>query len=570
MATPQTVTFDIRDIPFSARGAWVNLSPVVALHTEADTIHLVAHKNGMHGVLAMQPHRADRSAETTWVAEAARFTWQGPDETHVAATFDGPSAIRLRGAGLGLHIADPAPALTPFTGCYLFADPVDGSAVFTSYETGCRYRITLLSGSWKVEGSEALGTAQRAVVLGDDGGAWEAVLEEMTSAKAPYRTDRTFDEVVAEVNAAFGSYLEAVAPWRDARTPGAGLAAYVLWSATVEPSGFVTRESVLMSKHWMDKVWSWDHCFNALALAEGLPMLALDQFLAPFDHQDGAGALPDSITHSEVLYNFVKPPIHGWTLRRLRAASGLAVQTHQLVEIHDRLARWTRFWLERRRAPGHELPYYQHGNDSGWDNSTTFDVDRVIEAPDLAAFLVLQLEVLAELAVEIGKPAEPWKELRDRLLEALVEELWTDGVFIARGALSGRPSTATSLLNLLPLVLGDRLPEQIRRALADRVRVHLTVHGLATEPLDSPHYASDGYWRGPIWAPSTALIEDGLRRSGFPELADTVSDRFRRLCESSGFAENFDAETGAGLRDQAYTWSAAVYLMFAAGHVARD
>jgi glycogen debranching enzyme len=569
MTTPTNLTFDIRDVPFSVRGAWLNLSPVVGLHTTADTIHLVAHKNGMHGVLALQSHRGEQPVGTTWVAEAARLTWRAPDGAHAAATFDGTAAIRLRGAGLALRIADPAPALTPFTGCYLFRDPVDGAAVFTSYETGSRYRITLISGSWRVEGSEALGVARRAVVLGDDAGAWEAVLEEMTSAKAPYRSDRSFDEVVADVDAEFGSFLQAVAPWRDDRTPGAALAAYVLWSATVEPSGFVTRESVLMSKHWMDKVWSWDHCFNALALAEGLPELALDQFLAPFDHQDEAGALPDSITHSEVLHNFVKPPIHGWTLSRLRETTGLSLQADELVEVHDRLVRWTAFWLDSRRRPGHELPYYQHGNDSGWDNSTTFDRDRVIEAPDLAAFLVLQLEVLGDLAAELGRPAEAWKAQRDRLLERLVEELWTGEVFIAKGALSERPSSASSLLNVLPLVLGERLPEDIRQALAERVRIHLTAHGPATEPVDSPDYASDGYWRGPIWAPSTALVEDGLRRCGFAELADTVSDRFRRLCETSGFAENFDAETGAGLRDKAYTWTAAVYLMFAAGHVAR-
>ena len=32
MPTPEKVGFDIRDIPFSVRGAWLNLSPVVALH----------------------------------------------------------------------------------------------------------------------------------------------------------------------------------------------------------------------------------------------------------------------------------------------------------------------------------------------------------------------------------------------------------------------------------------------------------------------------------------------------------------------------------------------------------
>ena len=45
-----------------------------------------------------------------------------------------------------------------------------------------------------------------------------------------------------------------------------------------------------------------------------------------------------------------------------------------------------------------------------------------------------------------------------------------------------------------------------------------------------------------------------------------ISDRFRALCEKSGFAENFDAQTGAGLRDRAYTWTASAYLILAAAH----
>lgn len=95
------------------------------------------------------------------------------------------------------------------------------------------------------------------------------------------------------------------------------------------------------------------------------------------------------------------------------------------------------------------------------------------------------------------------------------------------------------------------------------IRAHLTEWGLATERLDSGHYEADGYWRGPIWAPSTVLIEDGLRRSGHADLADEITRRFRRLCERSGFAENFDALTGAGLRDRAYTWTASAYLLLA-------
>ncbi|HYF72889.1 MAG TPA: trehalase family glycosidase [Nocardioides sp.] len=558
-----TVSFDVRQIPFSTRGSWLDVSPVVALHTRADDLHLVSHTNGMHAVLSLRPTLGGAHVDTEWLATPAELTWRSADGGQVRAAFDGTSAVRLRGSGLGLRLSDASSELTPFAGTYLFEDPVDGALVFTSYETGRRYRVTAITGDLHRDGDEALGSADRAVVAGADGRPWEIAVQETTSAAPPYRSDGSFDQVVAAARSAFDEYVEAIAPWRSEETPAAALAAYVLWSATVAPDGFMRRESVLMSKHWMDKLWSWDHCFNALALAEGLPDLALDQFLAPFDHQDETGALPDSVTHSEVLYNYVKPPIHGWTLRRLRATLGRPLDDAELVEVHDRLARWSRFWLDRRRRPGHALPYYQHGNDSGWDNATTFDVDRVIESPDLAAFLALQLEALAELADELGRPAEEWRRERDDLLGALTGQLWTGRDFVAVGAISARPSTTTSLLNLLPLVLGDRLPAQVRDRLAERLVEHLTDHGPATEPVASPHYESDGYWRGPIWAPSTALVEDGLRASGYAELADTVSERFRRLCERSGFAENFDAVTGEGLRDRAYTWTAAVYLLLA-------
>jgi glycogen debranching enzyme len=327
----------------------------------------------------------------------------------------------------------------------------------------------------------------------------------------------------------------------------------------------LTRPAVLMSKHWMDKVWSWDHCFNALALAAGRPRLAWEQFQLVFDHQDGAGALPDSIAHSEVLYNFVKPPIHGWALSALRRTVP-DLPDEEITETYRRLERWTRYWLDCRRAPGSDLAHYHHGNDSGWDNATTFDQGGIVESADLAAFLVLQMRELAALSPLAGKPdaARCWSDRAELMLTALIQQLWTDGRFAARVVESGRTANGSSLLGLMPIVLGDLLPPEIHTALADRIRQHLTPYGLATELPTSPHYEADGYWRGPIWAPSTVLIEDGLRRAGHTRLADEISRRFRELCEVSGFAENFDALTGTGQRDRAYTWTASGYLILAA------
>ncbi len=564
-----TGAFDIREIPFSCRGSWLNLSPVVGLHTSVDEIHLVSHVNGMHAVVELAPRDAGEPVTTEWVAEPASFRWQADDGRFVGVVFAGTRRLLLRGRGLQLMITEAAGELTPFTGAYLFVDPVDDAFVLTSYETGRRYRITMVEGSARATGVESLGRGERSVLLGEPGQDWVAELVESTSDTPIRGPGPSFEQLADERAREFDDFATRLVAWEHPRDRAVTRATYTLWSATVAPEGMITREAVLMSKHWMDKVWSWDHCFNAVALAPGWPDLALDQFLLPFDHQDASGALPDSVTHSEALYNYVKPPVHGWAFRRLRARLPRPLSMMELELVYERLSRWTRYWLEHRRAVGHRLPYYQHGNDSGWDNATTFDADRVIESPDLAAFLVIQLEVLAELADELGRAEAGWTQTAADLQDALVAQLWTEDGFTAVGALSGRRSGTTSLLTLLPLVLGERLPAHIRASMAEQVRAHLTPYGPATERPSSPEYADDGYWRGPIWAPSTAIVEDGLRVSGYPELADEVSDRFRALCERSGFAENFDALTGEGLRDRAYTWTASVYLTLRADRAHR-
>jgi hypothetical protein len=553
--------FSVWEVPFSHHGSWFNFSPVIAEGTYANDIHLVSHQNGLHPVLRLTPGPAVPTVRAT----ASLLTWSGEGGA-IELAYACADTVRVRSTGPYLRIGAAQSTLTPFSGPYLFRDPVHGAYVYTLYETGRRYRITVLSGaSPGVTGAEQLGTTRRDLTVGRDGQPWEIAIEEFDSARAPYRPDDTFDEAVARSQATFHAFVDAIAPWRNEHTPAAELAAYVLWSATVRPAGFLSRPAILMSKHWMNKVWSWDHCFNALALADGAPGLSWDQYQIVFTHQVGSGALPDSITHSEVLYNFVKPPIHGWTLCQLRRRI-LTLTRDDLAAAYLQLERWTRFWLTERRVRGSRLPHYQHGNDSGWDNASTFDTERVVEAPDLAAFLVLQMRELADLAAHLGDPeaSGSWTRQADDLRTALLQQLWHGDRFVARAPGSGHTWSSDSLLNLMPIVLGDELPVALSGALADRIRAHLTPFGLATEHPTSPRYVADGYWRGPVWAPPTILIEDGLRRAGHVALADDISRRFRMLCERSGFAENFDALTGAALRDRAYTWTASGYLRLAA------
>jgi hypothetical protein len=562
-AAPPQPRFDIAHTPLSYAGSWLNVSPVLGEHTRAPDLHLISHRNGMHPVFAMTALGADGRVETTWDAQPDLLSWAAVDATpgRIELCFATPHLIRMRGRQLGLRLGAADEELTPFAGSYAFTDPT-GAFVFTSYQTGHRYGVRVRAGVAELVGDQAVGSTPRAVLVpaGQDG--WELEVHEYRSGRIPEGDVEHFDEVVARTGEHFSAFAASLTD-ANAPDPTATFAAYVLWSAIVDPDGFVRRPSILMSKHWMDKVWAWDPCFNALALAAGQPDLAWNQFLAMFDHQDRTGALPDSVTHSEILFNFVKPPVHGWAFALLRKRLSRALTRSEVAVAYDVLSRWTDFWLTHRRAPGSPLCHYEHGNDSGWDNSSVFAEERLLETADLAAFLILQLGAIADLADELGQvdQAQRWRIEATEMRTALLELLWDGSAFRSRAVTSGICRSSSSLLDLVPIVLGDVLPADIRAALVKGIRGHLEVAGLATERSDSPLYEPDGYWRGPVWAPPTVLIENGLRLAEETGLADRVSEHFRHSCRTSGFAENFDALTESGLRDRAYTWTASGYLI---------
>lgn len=349
---------------------------------------------------------------------------------------------------------------------------------------------------------------------------------------------------------------------------GRKLASYMSWSCMYEPRGNITRYGMSMSKGFMLYIWSWDHCFNALGLSYSHPKLSWDQFMIMFDHQDNrTGALPDYIGANNKLWTVKKPPIHGWTLSLL--LQQYVPEKDKLEEVYNKLSNWTNYWLNCRDDDGNGLPQYYHGMDSGWDNGTCFDVGMPAEGPDLAAFLVLQMEVLSNLAEKLSDSlaAKKWNECSKTMLYRLIKEFWNGEKFITRrtGTHEVNPNSQ-SLMSYLPIVLGKRLPKDIREKMISDLKKEgflLTPYGLASESPKSLLYESDGYWRGPIWAPTTLIVIDGLKQCGELGLAKEIAKRFCDTCMKSGFAENFDALTGEALRDVSYTWTSSVFLVLA-------
>ncbi len=415
---------------------------------------------------------------------------------------------------------------------------------------------------WQAEHSEYI----TLTLCPDPDGLGEFAIDESTINWPDFDHSLSFDDCQRQVDAELAAFTaklpDVPAPYAESRF----LAGYTLWSCAVNPSGHLTRPSIFASKNGMIGIWSWDHAFHSLALAAGHPELAWAQIMAIFDQQDESGALPDLVNDRLLSWSFCKPPIHGWILSRL-LKTGLLTD-ERLREIYPRLARWTEWWFTHRDSDADGIPQCNHGNDGGWDNSTVFAVRPPVESPEISAYLTLQMDFLAEAAFRLNLPGEAaaWRPRADELVTRLLAHFWRNDHFVAVQVSEHIDVESQSLLLYLPLLLGERLPLEVRQTLVNRLKTpgqFLTPFGLATENLNSPFYRSRGYWRGPIWPAPTLMLIDAMGRCGEHDFAADLRQRFCDLVNQTGMAENFDAQTGQGYHDFHFSWTAGIFLVLA-------
>jgi glycogen debranching enzyme len=498
----------------------------------------------------------------TLVAKTSNVT-----EPELEILFDGTSsvrllaqtAIRLESAFIGSNRRENAR--------HAVAYPVDDARFVVNAKVWLRrYGVEILRGTGTLDAPWDGEVCTRADIdiRPDADGIVEVAIDEFSSTWVDRVRDssRSLREQLASAVASFAAGFDVVPERRAVADAAAGL----IWTCTQSPSGIMRHEAIFMSLNWMDSVWSWDNWINMAPLTIADPDLAWAQFSVVADHQDEYGAYPDAVNDGFLHFNFAKPPVQG-LLADLIAERDPAFWTPaRLGTAYTSLSRFTEWWLVHRRRTGDRLCHYLHGNDSGWDNGTLLREGVPVITPDLNAFLVRQCRTLSRWARVLGHTdaaADAWDERGDELRDALVAELWRGDRFVARHVPTQTDVDSQSLAALLPLVIGDELPKSITRHLLAGIDRCTTHWGLASEAPESPYYEATNYWRGPVWAPTTLIAVDALRRVGAVQRAQTIRSRYLELVERSGFAENFHAETGAPLVDPGYTWTAAVYLLFA-------
>jgi glycogen debranching enzyme len=319
-----------------------------------------------------------------------------------------------------------------------------------------------------------------------------------------------------------------------------------------------------------------------------------------------------------------QPPVFGTALRHLHETAvgeGRTDLTERARALFQSALRSHRWWRTARDPDGSGLVAILHPWESGSDNSPAWDaalarvptttttairrkdtghvdpdmrprdedygrfvhlVDRYREcgwesakqwaaAPfkiadvQMTAILARATADLLPLAERFGTEAE-----RDELAAlhgALTEGLdrrWRPDLarFVSRDLVSGEDVTAPTQAGFMPLV-ALTLDEERRRVIAAELArwcegVRL---GLPSTPAFSPAFEPRRYWRGPVWAVINWCLADGLRANGLDDLAASLESGTVRAIERAGFREYFDPLTGEGLGGEAFSWTAAAYLV---------
>ncbi len=576
--------FDIRieNVPFARAGSYMTFSVLPPEWGHKGLMLRTMHKNMHHEtfriIMLHDGRDLDYSVSATPVLVTLRAK-NGPGKIEICLPEKDSARIRTEG-GIAVRLESVA------KGKSIYGFPVGEGVVNVNCRANrIQYRFIRLKGGMHFEEKVHIGDHQRGkkdtrkklepealtaeFSPDSDGCAEFCIYEYMMSPEKLESSDKSFEECLAAAEKHWDRWISRTPEVPEQYSEAARHAMHVNYSATVGKWGNFKRDVMLMSRNWMTNCWSWDHCFNAIACSYADPDAAWDQLNVHFDLQEPGGCLPDGVSAENVGWNFCKPPIHGWALSKMMKNPDLLTRD-RLEDFYPKLAKWTEWWFANRDNDKDGLPEYHHGNDSGWDNGTVFDKGFPLCGADLQAFLVLQMDLLAELADKMGrnKEAVSWKDRADAHIELMIEKLWDGEQFHGKKAFTYDYVTqGDCLLNHMPIVLGDRLPADIAAKITDFLKPDgkfLTKYGLATESIQSDKYLESGYWRGPVWGPEIVLIADGLYRAGKKELAAEIARRYCDMCaESLTFAENFDPLSGKPLCDKAYTWGSSAFLILA-------
>jgi hypothetical protein len=361
---------------------------------------------------------------------------------------------------------------------------------------------------------------------------FEAAIHEYYTNSMRDKSYAPFDECAAKAESEFESFCKRYPAVPEKYAPMAKAAAFTVWSHYVRARGFLKAPIIYMGRSMFLCSSGWQPSFHSIAQSENLRE-AWKLLLAIFDYQDDAGQIPDLIGEQRVSYRVSKPALQGLAVLYLldNCDSSFLTETDYNT-LYTKLKKFADWWFTFRDHNKTGIPQYYHSDESGFDDASIFKKGVPLHSGDLIAWMILLTEALAKLAVRAGFSGESvgWENKSKSLLETLINEFWNGSKFISRLVETGEVVESDSIVSLLPIILGKRLPEEIINTIAAQLASEddfLTDGGVVSERLTSPDFTGRfGFMKGAIVSPIQLLITLGLKDSGKTELAREISQRY--------------------------------------------
>lgn len=431
---------------------------------------------------------------------------------------------------------------------------------------GIYEEIVTLTYSPEAIGSDAISKEDANLILNENEKRWNDYINAILSVESDLLKDPEYQAVAVK------SLQTLILNWRGPR-------------GALRHGGLFPSAAVW----YFNGFWGWDSWKHVVALARFAPEIAEEQILTMFDYQDEYGMIADCIYADSTENNWrnTKPPLAAWAVSELYDRS----ENLDFVKaIYPKLVKYHEWWYEHRDHDQDGFCEYGCTDgtvvaakwESGVDDGIHYDSSKVLqnndyawsldqESVDLNSYLFLEKLYLAKLSRLLGdeKSAKQYSmdaaKLKLRIQSDMFDE--ESGFFYDIGIDDGSFIGVYGPQGWIPLWTGVATTDQaaeVRTKIMDPN--HFATHiPFPTVSKSNPAYLT-GYWRGPVWLDQAFFGISGLRRYGYEEDAirftKQLIDNAEGLKSAQGpIRENYNPETGEGMKVNHFSWSAAHLLM---------
>jgi glycogen debranching enzyme len=200
-----------------------------------------------------------------------------------------------------------------------------------------------------------------------------------------------------------------------------------------------------------------------------------------------------------------------------------------------------------------------------------YDIDKILDhslfaIEDLTfnSILVRANEHLQHIARSIREDIPSELEAHMELTRKAFEQLWDEysQQYYSRDFVTHKLLKVPSIATLMPLYAGciskERAAQLVR--LLENEHTFGPAFPVPSTPINSSWFEPKRYWQGPSWVNTNWMIIDGLKRYGFHDHADALTESTIEMVADNGMHEYFNPLTGQPLGAPNFSWTAALTI----------